>query len=59
MEDYDDDFMVYVTAALKVGLELFPGGVSGKCIYLIPFTVWLSGPCYHGNIESTVYSCTH
>lgn len=59
IEDYDDDFMVNVTAVLKMGLELVPRGVSGKCIHLIPFTVCLSGPCYHGNIESTVYSCTH
>lgn len=51
--------MVYVTAVLKMGLELVPGEVGEKCIHLIPFTVCLSGPCYHGNIENTVYSCTH
>lgn len=59
IEDYDDDFMVCVTAVLKVGLEIFPGDVSEKCIHLAPFSVCLSGPCYHGNIENTVYSCTH
>lgn len=37
IEDYDDDFMVCVTAVLKVGLELFPGDVSEKCIHLVPF----------------------
>lgn len=58
MEDYDDDFMVSVTAVLKVGLELVSGGVREKCIHLIPFTVCLSGPCYHGNTESIVYSRT-
>lgn len=57
MEDYDDDFMVYVTAVLKVGLQWVPGEVNEKCIHLIPFSVCLSGPCYHGNIENSVYSC--
>lgn len=49
---------MYVTAVLKVGLELVSGDVSEKCIHLISFTVCLSGLCYHGNTENTVYSCT-
>lgn len=49
--------MVYVTAVLKVGLQWVPGEVNEKCIHLIPFSVCLSGPCYHGNIENSVYSC--
>lgn len=57
-EDYDD-FMASVTAVLKVGLESVPLEVSEKCIHIIPFTVCFSGPRYHGNIENTVYSCTH
>lgn len=51
--------MVYVTAVLKVGLELVPGEISEKCIHLILFTVCLSRPCYHGDNENTVYLCTH
>lgn len=35
IEKSDDDFMVYVTAVLKMGLELVPGEVSEKCIPLI------------------------
>lgn len=37
IQDCDDDFMVCVTAVLKVGLELFPRDVSEKCIHLVPF----------------------
>ncbi len=59
LEDYDDDFMVYVTAVLKVDLDLVPGDVSEKCIHLVLLTVCLHCPCYHGNIEDTVYLCTH
>lgn len=59
--DNDDGSMVCVcvTAVLKMGLESVPGEVSEKCIHLIPFTVCLSGPCYHGNIENTAHSRTH
>lgn len=41
----DDDFMVDVTAVLKVGLEKSPGEISERCIHLIPFTVCLSCLC--------------
>lgn len=41
VEEYGDDFMVYVTAVLKMGLVLLPGEVNEKCIQLIPFTVCL------------------
>lgn len=51
--------MVYVTAVLKVGLELVSADVSEKRIHLIPSLLSLHSLSYHVIIENTVYSWTH
>lgn len=51
--------MVYVTAVLKVGLELVSADVSEKYIHLIPSLLSLHSLSYHVIIENTVYSWTH